>query len=101
MIGTDGPISVHPEICAAVEWKRLNLLDQSVISAMGVFDVVLLRNVLIYFADPTVRRVLASVERVLAPDGYLLVGASESLLRYGTGFACEEHAGAFFYRRVP
>lgn len=93
-------VSVHPDICAAVEWKQLNLLDQPAISAMGEFDFVLLRNVLIYFADATVRRVLTSVERVLAPGGYLLVGVSESLLRYGTSFACEEHAGAFFYRRV-
>jgi chemotaxis protein methyltransferase CheR len=93
-------VSVHPEVHAAVEWKRLNLLDETAISAMGEFDVVLLRNALIYFADATVRRVLASLERALAPGGYLLVGASESLLRYGTGFACEEHAGAFFYRRV-
>jgi chemotaxis protein methyltransferase CheR len=93
-------VSVHPEVCAAVEWKRLNLLDEAAVSALGKFDVILLRNVLIYFADATVRRVLTSLERVLEPDGYLLVGASESLLRYGTGFACEEHAGAFFYRRV-
>lgn len=94
-------VTVHPEIFAAIEWKRLNLLDDAAIAAMGEFDVVLLRNVLIYFSDATVRRVLASLERVLSRDGYLLVGASESLLRYGTGFACEEHAGAFFYRRVP
>jgi len=34
-----------------------------------------------------------------SPGGLLLVGASESLLRYGTSLACEEHGGAFFYRR--
>jgi chemotaxis protein methyltransferase CheR len=93
-------ISVHPDICAAVRWQQLNLLDAAAVYAMGEFDVVLLRNVLIYFADATVRRVVSSLERSIASDGYLLIGASESLLRYGTGFACEEHGGAFFYRRV-
>jgi chemotaxis protein methyltransferase CheR len=91
---------VNPRIAAAVSWRRLNLLDEAAVGALGRFEVVLLRNVLIYFADETVRRVAATVERVLTPRGLLLVGASESLLRYGTGFDCEEHGGAFFYRRA-
>lgn len=93
-------VRVHPRVAAAVQWQRLNLLDAGAVSGLGQFDVVLLRNVLIYFADPTVQRVASALERSVAPGGYLLVGASESLLRYGTGFLCEEHGGAFFYRRV-
>lgn len=93
-------VVVDPRIAAAVEWKRVNLLDATAIAALGKFDAILLRNVLIYFADDTVRRVISCLEKALVPQGYLLVGASESLLRYGTSFSCEEHGGAFFYRKV-
>lgn len=93
-------VRVHPRVTAAVEWGQINLLDAPAVAALGQFEVILLRNVLIYFSDATVQRVTAALERSLTPGGYLLVGASESLLRYGTGFACEEHGGAFFYRRV-
>ena len=92
-------LRVHPSITSAVQWRRVNLLDGAAIAAIGSFEVVILRNVLIYFADATIQRVAATMKGALTPGGLLLVGASESLLRYGTGFACEEHGGAFFYRR--
>jgi chemotaxis protein methyltransferase CheR len=37
----------------------------------------------------------------LTPDGQLVVGTSESLLRFKVAFACEEQGGAFFYRKQP
>jgi chemotaxis protein methyltransferase CheR len=93
-------VSIDPALLAAVEWRRLNLLDEGAVKEMGRFDVILARNVLIYFADDTVRRVVTSLTDALLPGGLLLVGASESLLRYGTQLSCEEHGGAFFYRRT-
>jgi chemotaxis protein methyltransferase CheR len=93
-------VSIDPALLAAVEWRRLNLLDEAAVKEMGRFDVILARNVLIYFSDDTVRRVVTSLTGALVPRGLLLVGASESLLRYGTQLSCEEHGGAFFYRRT-
>jgi chemotaxis protein methyltransferase CheR len=55
--------------------------------------------VLIYFRDSTIRTVVESLVEALNPDGYLLVGASESLLRFGGKLSCEEHGGAFFYHK--
>jgi chemotaxis protein methyltransferase CheR len=54
--------------------------------------------VLIYFRDRSIKQVLARLARTLVPRGVLAVGIAESLLRFGTAFACEEHGGAFFYR---
>ena len=93
-------VSLRKDLSASIEWARLNLLDEDRIAALGKFEVILLRNVLIYFSDATVVRVVAALERALIPGGYLLVGASESLLRYSTGFQCREHGGAFFYQRA-
>ena len=93
-------VVIDPSLVRAIDWRRLNLLDRDAIAGLGRFDAILARNVLIYFADDTVRTVVASLSGALVSGGLLLVGAAESLLRYGTSLACEEHGGAFFYRRT-
>jgi chemotaxis protein methyltransferase CheR len=66
---------VRPEVAALVTARRHNLVTDPV--PVGAVDVVLLRNVLIYF-DPDVRqRVLDRVVAALAPGGFLLLGGSE------------------------
>jgi chemotaxis protein methyltransferase CheR len=62
----------------AVEFHTLNLLDMFV--RPTVFDIVMCRYVLIYFDDATKRNVLRRIANVLTPGGYLLLGASETLL---------------------
>ena len=91
--------TVRPELRERVRWQRVNLVDAAQVEALGTFDVVLCRNVMIYFSDETARRVVESLTQVLAPGGHLLVGTSESLLRFGTQLTCEEKGGAFFYTK--
>ncbi|HTU63641.1 MAG TPA: protein-glutamate O-methyltransferase CheR [Polyangiales bacterium] len=87
------------EIRDAINFRRLNLLSESDVAAMGMMDIVLCRNLLIYFRDDVVRRVVDRLVARLHPGGVLLVGVSESLMRFGTSVVCEEHAGAFVYRK--
>jgi len=94
-----GGIIVAPRIRSAVVFRTLNLCDAQAVAALGQFDVILCRNVLIYFRDELVTRVIDQLAGALAPDGLLAVGISESLLRFGTSLVCEERGSSFFYRR--
>lgn len=60
-------------------------------------DLVMLRNVLIYFDLDTKRRILDRARSVLAPDGYLILGASETTMGIHEGFE-RVAAGAGVYR---
>jgi chemotaxis protein methyltransferase CheR len=91
-------VIVAPKIHRAVEFRTLNLLDDATIAALGTFDVILCRNVLIYFADELVVRIVDRLARALEPNGVVAVGVSESLLRFGTSLVCEERGNSFFYR---
>jgi len=66
---------VSPQVAAPVTFRQLNLVRP--FPPMGRFDVVLLRNVLIYFDLATKRDILRRVRQVLAPDGFLFLGAAE------------------------
>ena len=90
---------IRENLVKAIRWEKKNLLIDDQLATLGTFDVILCRNVLIYFADPTVKSVLASLASRLSEDGVLLVGVSESLLRYGTCFVGEERSGTFVYRK--
>ena len=69
---------IAPELAAAVTFRPLNLTRP--FPGLGRFDVVFLRNVLIYFDLASKRDVLDRVRRVLAPDGFLLLGAAETTI---------------------
>ncbi len=62
----------------------LNLLDD--FSRLGQFDLVVCRNVLIYFDQPTKSDVLDRMARVVAPDGFLILGAAETTIGLTQGF---------------
>jgi chemotaxis protein methyltransferase CheR len=92
-------IVLDSSIVDAVRFTRLNLLDSDAVTALPSFDVVLCRNVLIYFREGTVVRAVDALCGKLKPGGALFVGISESLLRFETTLACEERGGVFVYRK--
>ncbi len=69
---------VAPALRASVSFAQHNLLDRP--PPGGPFDVVFLRNVLIYFDLATKRDVLRRVRQVIRPGGYLLLGAAETTI---------------------
>jgi chemotaxis protein methyltransferase CheR len=95
----DGSVRVAPALTEAVRWRRVNLQDLRQVMAVGEVEFILCRNVLIYFRDETVVQVVARLSEILRPGGVLLVGVSESLLRFGTNLVCEERGNVFLYRK--
>jgi chemotaxis protein methyltransferase CheR len=90
-------ITVAPRIRRSVQFSTMNLVDPAA-PPLGVFDVILCRNVLIYFRDEQILRVIDRLADQIAPDGVIAVGVSESLLRFGTRLSCEQRGSSFFYR---
>lgn len=82
----------------AIEFRIVNLLDDVAVKALGKFDVIVCRNVLIYFRDSQIARIIDRFRAMLCDNGLIVVGVSESLMRFGTGLVCEERRGAFYYR---
>ncbi len=68
---------VKPEIRRGVEFRPLNLLDSY--AALGKFDIIFCRNVLIYFSAELKLDILTRMHAALKPGGFLLLGASETL----------------------
>ena len=84
------------ELRSLISFQRLNLLDNYTVP--GPFDIVLCRNVAIYF-KPEVREALfKKITQSMTPAGYLIVGCSESLIDLGTEFSPHPHCGADIYR---
>jgi chemotaxis protein methyltransferase CheR len=69
---------IAPEIRAMVQFRPLNLLND--FSPLGTFDLVFCRNVLIYFAQDTKIGVLNRIARQMPADGYLALGAAETVI---------------------
>ncbi len=69
---------IAPEIRAMVQFRPLNLLKD--FSALGTFDMVFCRNVLIYFDQDTKINVLNRIAKQLPEDGYLALGAAETVV---------------------
>jgi chemotaxis protein methyltransferase CheR len=75
---------IAPEIRAMVQYRPLNLLAD--FAHLGMFDVVFCRNVLIYFDQETKSGVLDRVARATDRDGYLVLGAAETVIGLTASF---------------
>ena len=79
-----------------VTFKLWNLKDPN--GERGAYDVVFLRNVLIYFSDPLKKSLFAHIADLLRPEGYLFLGTGETISGYSTAFDIVESGGAVYYR---
>lgn len=92
----DGPVWViRDELKRLVRFERFNLLEDFV--SLGRFDMVLLRNVAIYFSDRYKQDLFSRVSRTLYPGGFVLLGASESLVGFRMDLERHEDGSVVYY----
>jgi chemotaxis protein methyltransferase CheR len=87
---------INEKIRSRVTFTSFNLLSDY--ARLGKFDVIFCRNVLIYFDQARKSDILSRMGRILQPDGYLVLGASENIIGLQTGLAPHPQNRTFFIR---
>jgi chemotaxis protein methyltransferase CheR len=87
---------VKPELRRLVQTRQMNLIEAWPV--LPRFDVILLRNVLIYFDLDTKRAILRRVRQVLRPDGVLFLGSAETTMMVDDGWDRLTTSGSVAYR---
>lgn len=87
---------INEEIRKMIEFKVINLIEP--FPMLPSFDVVFLRNVLIYFSPQTKTEILKRVRTVIRPDGVLLLGGAESTMNLNVPYVRETVGACSVYR---
>ena len=95
----DGQSRICDGVKKHVDFIHLNLLDRPKIALLGSMDVILCRNVIIYFGPETKKTVIGTFYDKLHPGGYLLLGHSESLINVTSAFELRHLKNDLVYRR--
>lgn len=91
-----GRFIIAPEVTRRVSFAQVNLIEP--LPDVGEFDVIFLRNVMIYFNDATKREVVDRLQQKLKPGGWFVVGHSESL--NGMSAHLEAYAPSVYRKRA-
>lgn len=87
---------VKDEIRNRTRFSELNLMNSY--SALGKFDIVFCRNVLIYFSSQLKRDILRRIAQTMTPGGYLFLGSTETIASYSDAFDTVRHQGGIVYQ---
>lgn len=89
---------IDSSIRSMVNYKHFNLLDDYTV--LGTFDIIFCRNVLIYFDPETKTDMLARMAKRLRPDGYLVLGAAETVIGISDDFKPVTDARGLYVQQV-
>ena len=87
---------IKDEIRAMTAFKGINLLNK--INHLGKFDIILCRNVAIYFTLDDRQKLFNRIADCLEPNGYLIIGSTESLTGVCPRFVPKRHLNSIFYQ---
>jgi len=87
-------VKTHPQLKELITFKQLNLLHEWPVN--GPFDIIMCRNVLIYFDKATQKNLVERFNQLLRPGGLLILGHSESI---GKSFANLELKGHTIFEK--
>jgi len=92
----DDRYKIKDRVRMMAQFKKMNLMKPFI--GVGKFDIVLCRNVMIYFTSEDRRKIYQSISKVLEPDGYLLIGSTESLVNDTDLFSSKKYLNSVFYQ---
>jgi len=95
-----GGARVKDAVRKTVRFRQGNIVEPSSYEGLAPLDVVFCRNVLIYFSDTMILRVVKLFHEALAPGGYLFLGHAESLSRITDLFTPIRFQGAMVYQKA-
>jgi chemotaxis protein methyltransferase CheR len=87
---------IRDDLRKMVEFRELNLAGPW--GAIPQADLIMLRNVLIYFDIETKREILGKVRKLLRPGGFLVLGTAETTMNLDDGFELVRSDGTAYYR---
>ncbi len=87
---------IKDELRAMAMFKKQNLLQPFI--GMEKFDIILCRNVAIYFSPDSRKDIFERIANQLNPGGILIIGASESLLGISNRFTRKDYMRSVFYQ---
>jgi chemotaxis protein methyltransferase CheR len=87
---------IKDEIRAMATFRKFNLMDN--FNGMGKFDIILCRNVAIYFNEPDKIKLFNKIQYVLEKDGYFIIGSTESLTGLNIPFEPKRYLRSVFYQ---
>ncbi|NCC23932.1 MAG: protein-glutamate O-methyltransferase CheR [Deltaproteobacteria bacterium] len=96
---TDG-YKIHPKVAKLVTFSQINLNDRLALKKIPKSHVVFCRNVIIYFDDEMKKKVISAFYDNLHPDGYLVLGHSESIHKISRSFQPVMKPGGIVYKRM-
>lgn len=91
-----GNWKIKDEIRAMATFRRMNLMHP--FTALGKFDIIFCRNVAIYFTLQDRKKLFDKIADALQPDGYLLIGSTESLTGICPRFVPKRHLRSVYYQ---
>lgn len=95
----DGIYKISDNIKKLVNFSYLNLLDPFKVKFVETMDVILCRNVLIYFHMDARKKVIENFYNRLSDGGYLLLGHAESLMNVSTSFTLKHLKNDMVYQK--
>ncbi|MCD4719271.1 MAG: protein-glutamate O-methyltransferase CheR [Desulfobacula sp.] len=92
----DDRYKIKDEVRVMAQFKKMNLIRPFV--GLGKFDIILCRNVMIYFTSEDRKKIYHNISKVLEPDGYLIIGSTESLVNDIDLFFSKKYLNSVFYQ---
>ena len=92
--------SVKDEVRAMVQFKKANLLDPLTTAGFGKFDLIMCRNVAIYFSADDKRKLFNCLANMLNPGGVLMIGSTETLMGVTDRFVRRDFRGMIYYDKM-